>query len=70
MRIGQRAFNPYFETHGYKSQEADRSVASEAAEAAAAIGRRAQQPDDPGEPKRLEAEIAAAEAELHKLKAS
>jgi hypothetical protein len=29
-----------------------------------------QQPDDPGEPKRLEAEIAAADAELHKLKAS
>lgn len=28
------------------------------------------QPDDPGEPKRLEAEIAAAEAEIHKLKAS
>jgi hypothetical protein len=29
-----------------------------------------QQPDDPGEQKRLEAEIAAAEAELHQLKAS
>jgi hypothetical protein len=29
-----------------------------------------QQPDDPAEPKRLAAEIAAADAELHKLKAS
>lgn len=29
-----------------------------------------QQPDDPGEPERLEKEIAALEAELAKLKAS